>query len=334
MHGLKHRAALLAAIISTVHAIAWAETSVAPVARIDEPGVIQANAMSVRAPSIDAPEELEDLLSLTANDASEMPDNEQLGRQHLVNTGAFEIGLARGFMSKIQSEVDRIEWNSDLLDRAFDFRTLFLIVNHEHPVEQSLHRQPPVISELEDVVQIEHDGAFLRTIDGVYRIIKPERFVSAPPRWQDYLLTGLDIPAPTVNEVMLPRNASERRIWKKAVAAGWQQGQYQAESEIKARIHSLGVDYNGMLAYLELKLSGKVNEGYVARQRRGLEGGGSELSVNSRTYQITNKVSLNPNLDKWKVGARRGLPASYEAAGVRLYKDVDRCGNGGVAECP
>ena len=233
----------------------------------------------------------------------------------------------------MSQEIMRLRKVEDLLDQKFSFRDLFLIANHDMPVEQALHWRPPVISELEDVVQIGAKGRFLKTIEGVYRIIQEERFVDQPPRWQDYLFSGVIKSNSTIATVSLPRNRSERRLWADALRSGWQQGVYQATEEIQRRIRRLGRDWNGMLAYVDLKLQGKVKSGYVARNSTGVEGGGSEMNVNARTYQITNDVSLNPKSDQWRAIGSTYPTASYESAGVRVFREVEHCSRGNSSEC-
>ena len=137
-----------------------------------------------------------------------------------------------------------------------------------------------------------------------------------------------------VYEVNLPATPEEQEVWRDAVSKGWQQGRYQAVQEIEQRILTLGRDFNGMLAYVELKLSGKINAGYVARERRGVDGGGDEMSVNARTYQITNESGLNPSTENWEALVSKGVPPSYESAGLRVFRHVNKCAKGDAQECP
>lgn len=287
----------------------------------------------IGSPKIAAPESLDDLLNMNEADKPDYDSAEDIQRALIVRAAAFELGLARGFAQKFNAEMERIKQAEDLLNQQFSFRDLFLMANHERPAEEALHWQPPVVTRLEDVVQIENEGRLLRTVDGVFRIISKERFVSQPPRWQEYIFTGVVTSNPTVAVVALPKNSRERDIWKAAIASGWQQGLYQATEEMQHRIRRLGRDYNGMLQYVMLKLTNQVNLGFVAYDRRGVVGGGDEMSVNARTYQITNDVKLNPSSEKWRGYGSTRLPPSYEAAGLRVFRDVQRCAREDSAEC-
>lgn len=289
---------------------------------------------NVKAPQAHVPTDLDSLLDLTSKSLPKSTDNETAMRLELVRSAGFEVGLARGFENKLTAEQMRLERYEDMLNQQFSFRDLFLIANYDHPAEEALHLQPPIISELEDVVQIEDDGRILKTIDGVFRIIDSERFVSQPPRWQEYLMSTPPKFDVGVYEVSLPRNDTEIGVWRVAVSKGWQQGQYQAIQEIEQRILNLGRDFNGMLAYVELKLSGKINNGYVAREQRGVDGGGDEMSVNARTYQITNASGLNPITEKWNALVSSSKQPSYETAGLRVFRHVNKCSKGDSQECP
>lgn len=286
------------------------------------------------APKIEAPDDLQEIIDLDAGSYSTNVDAETIQRMSLVRTAGFEVGIAKGYANRINEELKRLRSAESLLNQIFSFRELFLIANHDIPVEQALHLRPPVISRLEDVIQIENDGRFLRTIDGVYRIIEEERFVVNPPRWQEYLLGAEVEYRETVHRVALPRNSAERATWREAVAAGWQQGQYQADAEIEARVHRLKRDFYGMLEFVELKLTRQIMDGYVAYQYDGVDGGSDEMSINSRTYQITNRSSLNPYAETWKGSLSKHVPPSYESAGVRVFSDVQNCSAGDAAECP
>lgn len=286
------------------------------------------------APKVEAPDELLEIIELNAGSYTTNVDAETIQRLSLVRTAGFEVGISKGYANRINEEIKRLRGAESLLNQIFSFRELFLIANHDIPAEQALHLRPPVISRLEDVIQIEDNGRFLRTIDGVYRIIEEERFVVNPPRWQEYLLGAEVQYRETVHRVALPRNSAERSVWKEAVAAGWQQGQYQADAEIEARIHRLKRDYYGMLEFLELKLTRQIMDGYVAYQYDGVDGGNDEMSINSRTYQITNRSALNPISETWKGSLSKHVPPSYESAGVRVFSDVQNCSSGDAAECP
>lgn len=285
-------------------------------------------------PRIDAPLSLDELLSMGVDDLPEQESIEDHQRALIIRSAGFELGLARGYDHKISAEIQRLKSAEDLLDQNFSFRELFLIANYDMPSEQALHWRPPVITQLEDVVQIGAKGRFLKTIEGVYRIVQDERFVDQPPRWQDYLLAGAIKGGSTVATVSLPRDRAERRLWVESVQRGWQQGVYQATEEIQRRIHRLGRDWNGMLAYVELKLQGKIQSGYVARDAAGVEGGGDEMNVNARTYQITNDVRLNPKSEQWKAIGSKHPTASYESGSIRVFRAVEHCSHGDTSECP
>lgn len=348
MHGLRrrvrgHRTVSLALIIffsAALQAIASDEKSELPAEGEITPVVGRNVVDDLRiqaipgAPKVEAPDSLNDIINIAPGGRSEKIDAETAARLNMVSSAGFEIGLAKGYSARIQKDLDRIRKIEPLLNQIFSFRDLFLIANHDAPVEQALHLQPPIISRLEDVIQIEQEGKYLRTIDGVYRIIDSERFVANPPRWQEYIMSAAYDYEKSIANVVLPRNSAERSAWKEAVASGWQQGQYQAAEEIEARVAKLKRDFYGMLDFVELKLTRQITDGYVAYQYAGVDGGQDEMNINSRTYRITNRTALNPIADQWRGALSSRLQPSYESAGVRVFKDVQNCSMGDASECP
>ena len=283
---------------------------------------------------IEAPKDLDGLLNIGGKrEFTPSLNKDNLHRIDLVRRAGFEIGIARAYEHAMSEYAEDIKGQSDLFDQIFAFNEIFQIANHDLPPEQSLYRQPPVISQLEDVIEVGAEGKYLRTIDGVFRIITPEKFVPQPPNWRHYLLAPGIGKKDQIYTQALWSNADERDVWQDAVVAGWQQGLLQAKEEITHRIEILGRDYLGMLAYVELKTKGKISPGYIASERRDVDGGGEELTIGNRSYQISNVSGLNAQAKDWKTHVQIDANSAFEKQGVRLYRGTKRCDENNKADC-
>ncbi|HGC3489054.1 TPA: type IV secretory system conjugative DNA transfer family protein, partial [Escherichia coli] len=69
----------------------------------------------------------------------------------------------------------------------------------------------------------------IRTASRVWTILRPERFVSNPPGWRDWLLKGLSTTAtPGTEGRVVPEDRAQRRLWENALRQGWQEGRLNA----------------------------------------------------------------------------------------------------------
>ncbi len=111
-------------------------------------------------------------------------DNSRNGMSDTVYQMLTEAGRTVGFRGGKAQRAWELQTalisKESTLNTVYDFRPL-------------ITRQgwlPPVIAASKDIAHITPDQ--IRTATRVYKIVVPERFVSNPPGWRQYLLAGLN----------------------------------------------------------------------------------------------------------------------------------------------
>ncbi|AKU21226.1 type IV secretory system conjugative DNA transfer family protein [Massilia sp. NR 4-1] len=182
-----------------------------------------------------------------------------------------------------------LEARANVLEQIFQISTLVT-------VEGVL---PPVIEEASDVAAFDEDQ--FRTADHVYRIARPERFVSVPPTWRDYLLAGLVINGPLdmPDTDILPKDEGETALWRNAITSGWNEGCKQGEAILAANFNRLTRDFTGMLRYSTLIQQGRIQRTKIAESVQIATGNGQRLAIGDRHRRITDKATLETNPRNW-----------------------------------
>ncbi|EAB0960881.1 conjugal transfer protein, partial [Escherichia coli] len=103
-------------------------------------------------------------------------------RQMLTDAGR-TLGFRGGKAQRSWELIQALNARESTLNALYDFRPL---ISREGWL-------PPVIDEAQDVAHIQPDQ--IRTASRVWTILRPERFVSNPPGWRDWLLRGLSTTA-------------------------------------------------------------------------------------------------------------------------------------------
>lgn len=196
-------------------------------------------------------------------------------------------GLAWRIDKFVSTELPRRERQ---LDNAFDFKALML---------QNSTVMPPVIVEAHNRMDVSDDGRSLRLAASTYHIERQAHFVGNAPTWRDYL-TNLPFKTPKLPAAgMLPKDNTERTLWKQWVSAGWEDGVQQAESIIEANFNRLKRDYLGVIQYHKLRAQGMVSEPFVAVAAQGVTGDGTSMAIDDQILQISQLPSLTVDSKQW-----------------------------------
>ena len=97
-------------------------------------------------------------------------------RYAAIQTAATSLGARGGLAWEARNVDASLRTESVFLDQVFDFNQILL----DHNV------LPPVLVESNNNLNLDDDDT-LRIAAKTYRIIRPARFVTAPPNWRDYL---------------------------------------------------------------------------------------------------------------------------------------------------
>ena len=240
-------------------------------------------------------EDLAQLKNLQSS-GSKTPEVSVLRIQSLQDA-AMSLGAQSGLAWRANQINDILAAKSKLLDQAFNFNGLMLGTNV----------LPPVLISTDKSIKIDSVDT-IRLSDQTYKILAQAKFVSVPPTWRDYLAMNYLFP-PIPSENMLPHTATERQLWKDAVAVGWQQGIEQADRILGDNLARLTRDIKGMALYRKLLNKGMVSKPYVATSSMGITGDGSEMTINDQVMRITALPQLQPNSEGWHpVVVKEALP--------------------------
>lgn len=220
-------------------------------------------------------------------------------RQEAVRDAALSLGARGGFAKRTKDINDNLEKRGTQLDQIFNFSMLMI----SSPTGQSKTAQylirPPVITEGDNSLNASSDDE-LKIADQIFHIDSQAKFVTAPPTWREYLAGTKIEPVEPPDGSLMPKDSSERELWKKWIAQGWNAGVKQADVVFDYSLSRLTRDYNGMVRYKTLLKQNMVSSPYVAESRMGVTGGGADMSVDSRILRITAKPSLQINTTNWK----------------------------------
>lgn len=209
-------------------------------------------------------------------------------RAQALQEQALEFGAQAGLASRSRKIQSTIDSRAQQYNRAFRFDVAML--------EPGL--LPPVINEGRDAYEQTGDTK-VRTASRIYTIEFPARMVNTAPKWQEYL--NFSYPDPKLpHPSLLPRDKAEQEIWDRWVETGWDQGTAQADQMFEGNLARLKRDFEGMLRYKMLYEQGLVTAPVLATSRLGTTGGGTEMALDDRIYEITVPANLDPNHSRWR----------------------------------
>jgi len=214
-------------------------------------------------------------------------------RAQTIQEAAASYGAQAGMAARARQLNEELRRNAGQYDRVFNFSAVMLEPGF----------LPPVISEGRDAYNQPSDFQ-VRAADRLYKIEFPARLVNVPPRWQAYLFVA-ESTAQVPDRTALPKNGAEKGLWDEWAARGWQQGQALAEETFRANMGRLKRDFEGMLRFKTLYAQGLVTKPILAKSVLGVTGGGDEMAVGDRIYEVTDKAKLNPDRSKWSTPAPR-----------------------------
>lgn len=156
---------------------------------------------------------------------------------------------------------------------------------------------PPVIAEATSLATITDKQ--MRTANHVYNILVPERFVSNPPSWRQYLFAGLSVKS-SPTDTVIPRNRAERNVWQNAIKKGWEEGRQSADDTLAANFNRLTRDYTGMMRYSLLVKQKIVTPPVVTEQQQTVSGTREELMLGDKVRDLKQRAGFELDKKQWK----------------------------------
>lgn len=223
------------------------------------------------------------LLEKRATAAPEVP----WARASAIQSAAVAYGVQAGLASRAYQINQSLDKNAGAYDKVFNFSAVMLEPGF----------LPPVISEGRDNYN-QPNTRVVRAADRLYRIEFPARLVSAAPTWRDYLPVAYTTPGLPETSA-LPKNPQEKKLWDAWARQGWSQGIHLADETFEANNGRLKRDFEGMIRYKALYEQGVVSKPIMEKSNLGVTGGGTEMAINDRVYEITRDAGLDPDRKRW-----------------------------------
>lgn len=218
-------------------------------------------------------------------------------RASAIQGAAVTYGVQAGMSSRAYQINQSLENHARQYDTVFNFNAVMLEPGF----------LPPVISEGRDAYN-QPSGNVVRAADRLYKIEFPARLISAAPTWRDYLPVAYSMPqAP--DATVLPKTDQEKVLWDAWVRQGWNQGQSLADQTFEANQGRLKRDFEGMIRYKALYEQGVVSKPIMNKSNLGVTGGGDEMAINDRVYEVTRKAGLDPDSKRWSTALPKTAPS-------------------------
>ncbi|MEG9672573.1 type IV secretory system conjugative DNA transfer family protein [Serratia bockelmannii] len=205
----------------------------------------------------------------------------------LMNEAGQTVGFRGGKAQRAWELQQALNAQNDALNRMYTFAPL-------------ISRQgwlPPVIVASESLAHI--TDRQIRTANKTYSILLPERFVSNPPTWRQYLLAGLTINTDIPTDIR-PKNRNEEAVWHAAVEKGWQDGRESADRTLESNFNRLTRDYTGMLRYTTLLQQGIITPPVVSEQLQTVTGSRDKVTIGDRTRELKQHAGFELDKKRWK----------------------------------
>lgn len=242
------------------------------------------------------PTNLEQLSSLQYQpETGSLLSSPQLGqlRGKSLQDTALSLGAQGGLAwssKKINCRLLKDKW---YLETIFNFNGMML----SHGI------LPPILAEGNNSLNLA-DPTTIRIADKTYKIIEQARFATTPPNWREYL--WMSYPTPEVpHRILLPKNAEESKVWRKAILVGWEKGVQQSYSIFQQNLARLKRDYKGMILYRKLLQQHMVSAPYVSKTELGVTGNGTDMRINDQVLRITELPQLQTDTCDWRAIAVR-----------------------------
>lgn len=238
---------------------------------------------SVLADDTEAPKGINYYLDPPSN-----PESESDIGSSMLNEAAHTIGFRGGKAERATELRAALEKQRSNLDYMYSFQPLISPDGY----------LPPVIVEAKDVAHITNEQ--IRTANRAYDIVVPARFVSNPPTWKSYLLTGLlanriELPEPAA----MPKDSKQRDIWQRAIKDGWKDGRLKADEIFVSNFNRLTRDYTGMLRYSTLLQQDMVKAPVISQQQQTVTGDKNRLLLGDKVKRMKKQAEFDVNKRNW-----------------------------------
>ena len=218
-------------------------------------------------------------------------------RKEAIKEAALSYGARGGLASRSYQINKQIDARASYLNKVYDFRQLLVAGPSGFMIE------PPIITESLNNLLIEDGGQKAAVADAIYKINKNVNIVSAARHWRQYLeRTWGAVEDPP--EILRPKNADERKLWRDMVKQGWAEGITQADEVFEQDLARLDADFSGMIRYRQLLAQGMISQPFAQQIDRGVTGAGPAMRVGDRAVVITGVPQMITESKRWQPASR------------------------------
>ena len=243
-------------------------------------------------PTLEEPPALEDLLAFEPPSATE-PAFAGEKRRAAMRAAALAFGAQAGLARRGREIAGLLERHADRLSDVYRFRALTLRA-HGFTV------MPPVLAETSQAFRLGRDGTRAATASRVLRILEPERIVSAPPHWRDFLIRAWPEPAPPAS-VLFPRDEEETVLWREWLRDGWARGTALAEDVFAADLDRLARAFEGLVRWRHAHLARMVSAPVLHADRAAVSGNDRLMRIDETAAVLGEPARFDLRAEEWRV---------------------------------
>ncbi|EGQ9239475.1 MULTISPECIES: type IV secretory system conjugative DNA transfer family protein [Vibrio] len=217
---------------------------------------------------------------------------------------AGKYGFNHGYMTEMDYLQSAMMKNKSYWDILFSFTDLSSMLSDG--AAKGMYLIGGIVDEVDASIKSVNDELII-TEGTKFKLREYPRLAPSPPHWVDYLFKdeGIDLSPPAKS--VLPKNQSERDMWKRASDDGWERGVATARNEFLKRIQHLYADLIGTINYWYLVEVGMIKEVNVNAtnyylQHQKLEDG-ETLTFNPIAIKIQEQSEFITTPSKWHATA-------------------------------
>lgn len=173
------------------------------------------------------------------------------------------------------------ESHSAIMDTAFDFSPLVM-------TQGDALIMPPLLTRAGASMRIENVGT-ATAAQTTYELLEPARYIATVPNWREFLMVDAFPEPEKPNPAVLPKNDTERAIWRAAVREAWALGLAEADQLYADNVARMVRNYRGVMLYHLLTAQHLLSKIDTASADLGMHisDDGNKLHIGQKVYRIT-----------------------------------------------
>ena len=213
-------------------------------------------------------------------------------RRSAMRAAVLAFGSQGGLARRGWEIAAMLERHGPKLSAIYRFRDLML---HYH----GFTVMPPVLAGTGRAFRLERSGTQAARAERILRIVEPERIVSAPPHWHDFLVRDwpeASLPA----SILFPRDSAEASLWRYWLRKGWAQGTALADDIFAADLERLNRVFEGLVLWRRTNLERMVSAPALETERLPVSGHGRLMRIDETVASLGAPARFELRPQSWK----------------------------------